>query len=271
MKDHINFQDLFEGFQNTALLWERSAVYNFEQFQPKSTSHHFTQSAEPKQLRLGKWVEKFIAFQLQKDATIKILEENLQIKDHKITIGELDLVILKKQQPIHLEIVYKFYLYNPKQDSTNALDPWVGPNKNDALIYKLNKLKEKQLPLLYHPKTTLALERHSLDVDTIKQKVCFKAQLFLPYKKQHIDVFPLNSDCVSGWYLNFESIDELRKFQFYIPEKLEWLCTPKPKVTWFHFDDAFDLIKTQIQNKRSPLCWIKNDINALQKCFITWW
>lgn len=271
MNNKLNFQELFEGFQNTPFLWKASIIYNLEQFCTKPTSHQFTQGSEQKKLRLGKWVEKFVAFQLEQDACIKILEENLQIKDHKITIGELDLLLLKGEQPIHLEIIYKFYLYDSKKNQTNPLNYWVGPNQNDALIYKLKKLKEKQLPRLYDTNTIAALKSYPFDINSIKQQVCFKAQLFLPYENQKIDINPLNSDCITGWHLNFEKINELRNFQFHIPEKLEWLCSPKTLVNWLFFEEAKTKIKIQIDNKRSPLCWIKNNNNELQKCFITWW
>ena len=271
MENTINFQELFKGFQKTPLLWKTSAIYDLEQFCPDYTRVTFFETDEHKTLRLGKWVEKFVSFQLKRQDDIRILEENIQIKNNNITIGELDLLLLKEKQPIHLEIIYKFYLYEASKDENNTLNHWVGPNQNDALIYKLQKLKEKQLPLLYHPKTKSVLQEHSLDSHSFKQHVCFKAQLFLPYANQNIEIAPLNSNSVVGMYLNFENIDVLKDFQFYIPKKLEWLCLPKEAVDWLFFNDAKNEIKKHIDNKRSPLCWIKNKNNELQKCFITWW
>ena len=271
MDKAINFQELFNGFQNTPLLWNASAIYAFEQFNPEYTSEQFLQKSEYKKLRLGKWVENFVAFQLQQDASVKILEENLQIKNDKLTIGELDMLILKDEQPIHLEIIYKFYLYDTTKIHPNAINNWIGPNRNDALIYKLKKLKEKQLPLLYHAKTIELLKQHQIDINLYKQHVCFKAQLFLPYENQTIDVAPLNPACVVGWYLNILKINELKNHQFYIPEKLEWLCLPRESVEWLTFGDAKNEIQQYIATKRAPLCWIKNENRELQKCFITWW
>ena len=271
MDNTINFQELFEGFQNTPFLWKTPAMIDLEQFCPKSTKTKFIQESEPKKLRLGKWVEHFVSFQLQQDARNKILEENLQIKDNKITIGELDLLLLQDEQPIHLEIIYKFYLFDSSIHQTNSLYNWVGPNQNDTLVYKLTKLKEKQLPLLYHPETKAILKDYPFQINSIEQKVCFKAQLFLPYEDQHIDISPLNANCVMGWYLNIENIDDLKHFQFHITEKLEWLSSPHIKVDWLSFDDAKHKIRAQIDNKRSPLCWLKKNTNELQKCFITWW
>ena len=93
--DHfLNFQELFKGFQNTPLLWKSSAVYKFEQFPIEPTTEKFVEKSEHKKLRLGKWVEKFVTFQLQQNANINILEENLIIKDGKQTIGELDVFVI---------------------------------------------------------------------------------------------------------------------------------------------------------------------------------
>ncbi|RED45156.1 hypothetical protein DFQ10_10223 [Winogradskyella eximia] len=270
MDKTLDFQDLFEGFQSTPYLWKGSTVYHLKQYSPEPTLNQFPIENESKKLRLGKWVENFVAYQLKHQNGIKLLEENLQIKDNKITIGELDLLFLQNEKPIHLEIVYKFYLYDSKQNDVNSLNNWVGPNRSDALVYKLKKLKEKQLPLLYHPKTKDVLEHYPFHINAIIQNVCFKAQLFLPYKNQNINVAPLNSDCVVGWYLNAKNIDELKDFQFYIPKKLEWLSLPKTSVNWLEFEDAKSDIETYIKDQRSPLCWIKRN-NELQKCFITWW
>lgn len=271
MSSALSFQDLFQGFQNTPLLWNSINIYNFEQFCPKNTTEKFIEIKEHKKLRLGKWVERFVSFQLKQQSNIKILDENIQIKDHKITIGELDLLLLQDEQPIHVEIIYKFYLYDDSKTETNTLNHWVGPNQNDTLILKLNKLKEKQFPLLYRSQSKPLIANNDLDITSIKQQVCFKAQLFLPKNNQNIETTPLNSDCVVGWYLNIQEIEMLNDFQFYIPDKLEWLCSPKIDVAWVPFSEAFSIIQNQIKNKRSPLCWIKNSENELQKCFITWW
>lgn len=271
MSKRQNFQDLFQGFQSSQELWHADAVYDLEQFYLKPTTSAFILKSDPKKLRLGKWVEQFVAFQLKQDPAVQILEENLQIKDSKVTIGELDVVLLKHQQYIHLEIVYKFYLYDTTTKSSNALAHWIGPNLKDSLIYKLNKLKEKQLPLLYHPKTEDALQHYDLDVKSITQYVCFKAQLFLPFGLHSIDITPLNLNCVVGWYLSYKDLSALRTYQFYIPEKLDWLCHPKHDVRWLSFEDAQPEIQTQIKNERSPMCWVKKTTSAIEKCFITWW
>lgn len=271
MDTGLNFQKLFQGFQNTPALWASNTIYNLEQYLTQATTQPFALKSDHKKLRLGKWVEQFVTFQLQQNSKVTILEENLQIKNNKITIGELDLLILENHQPIHLEIVYKFYVYDTSKNYTNSLEHWIGPNRKDSLIFKLNKLKEKQLPLLYHSTTSEALEQYSLDIKTIRQNVCFKAQLFLPFEAQSINIAPLNPACVVGFYLNFETIHRLKDYLFYIPQKLEWLSAPQFSVSWLPFNVAKTKLENDMKNKRSPLCWIKNSADKIDKCFITWW
>lgn len=267
----LNFKDIYEGFQKTPLLWNANEILNLQQFSPIKTIDFFEENDDFKNLRLGKWVEQFIIYQLKKDSHIEILEENFQIKEGKITIGELDLLFLKDKEPCHLEIIYKFYLYDSTMASNDTLDYWIGPNRNDTLRYKLKKLKEKQLPLLYKCQTEPLILKHGIDLKTIKQRVCFKAQLFLPYNSQDITISPLNASCVSGCYISFDKINELKNFDFYIPSKLEWLSVPKLEVPWQSFKEAKQELKEFKESKRSPLCWLKGKDGSFQKCFITWW
>jgi hypothetical protein len=266
----MNFKEMFQGFQSTPLLWGSNAVYGLNQFLPEKTKNPFVSKLSTKKLRLGKWVEVFVNFQLKQNSNIQIVHENLQIRKDKITIGELDVLLLKDQQPIHLEIVYKFYLYDTKQTYDTKLEYWIGPNRNDALISKLNKLKDKQLPLLYNTQTAKIIEKNDFDIDISKQCVCFKAQLFLPHTNDSIAIEPLNKKCVSGYHIPFEKIHELRDKLIYIPSKLDWLIIPTNNMSWLKFDDAIKQIKLQIDTKKSPLIWVKQDI-GIHKYFITWW
>ena len=271
MNQPYNYQELFKGFQDTPLLWSSDNILNIEQYSPKYVTEKYLAPIEFKKLRLGKWVEQFVIHQLKHDKQVKLLEENIQIASDKITIGELDVLFLLDKNPIHLEIIYKFYLYDDSISTYNPLDKWIGPNRSDTLVYKLQKLKEKQLPLLYHKETQSVLSRHNIQLNTVKQSVCFKAQLFLPFKQNYSDFDFINKACFCGWYISYNRINELRGFKFYILEKLEWLCLPKDTIDWLSFIEAKNEINVDIANKYSPLCWIKNEHDEIQKCFITWW
>jgi hypothetical protein len=271
LTNYYSFKERFEGFQDTPLLWNGIELHGLEQYYPQRTSQQYVVKSQQKKLRLGKWVEQFVSHQLRNDKSIKVFEENIQIKDNKITIGELDVLLIQDDMPMHVEIIYKFYLFDDTIETMNPIDKWVGPNRNDALVYKLKKLKEKQLPLLYSENTQDVLKRHNIKLGDIKQRVCFKAQLFLPLKNRSIDISPLNTDCIVGWFISFKDFDNLKEFQFYIPEKLDWLSKPTLSVTWHSYIKSQVELEQIIQNKQSPLCWLRTANDELFKCFITWW
>jgi len=262
---------MFDGFQNTPLLWKTGEIEGLKQFDIQYTDNVFTPNSTTTKLRLGKWIEVYTSFVLKQQPNIRIIEENLQIKDDNQTIGELDVLLLKDYEPIHLEIAYKFYLYDIKATYANPLAHWIGPNRKDSFVYKVGKLRDKQLPLLHHEETKKVLVQKKLNSEAFKQYVHFKAQLFLPYQKPYITTTPLNNDCIQGWHLSFSSINELKSNQFYIPSKLDWLCQPHLNVEWLEYHSAYQTIKSFIELGQSPLCWIKDQANHIQKCFITWW
>jgi len=271
LQKEFGFKDRFKGFQNTPLLWDFDAVKSLVQFKISSSRSMYNIERHQKKLRLGKWIEIFTAFQLQQIEGIEFIAENLQIKNNKQTIGELDLLLLKDEKPIHLEIAYKFYLYDDTQEYSNFLDYWIGPNRTDSLVLKLEKLTQKQLPLLYKPETKETLRTLGFDSPSFEQFVNFKAQLFVPYNKSLIEFNTLNKDCVQGFYFHFSEIELFVNYLFYIPKKLDWLVEPKLNVEWLNFDNTLALLQIYIDKKQSPLCWLKNGNNQLSKCFITWW
>jgi hypothetical protein len=269
MKSDIQLQ--YSGFLNTPNLWTNDSISGLKQLAYDSKTFILDDHSRFNERRLGKRVEQFVAFQFENLDSLKIIANNIQVKDGKQTIGELDLLLLDNEQTIHLEIVYKFYLYDATITSENPLDKWIGPNKKDVLIYKLNKLKEKQLPLIHHPSCRTNLEAYAITPKDIQQRVCFKAQLFLPYKANSIDISPLNSSCIIGYYLSYANLIELTIFEFYIPKKLDWLIQPHAAVCWLDYDNAKKVIELFVNEQRSPLCWLKGENNQLKKCFITFW
>ncbi len=263
--------EYYKAYLNTHPLWNGNSVYGFEQFQFKNISTALIETSSFTNKRLGKLIEQFVFYQLQRDEHIRLLEANIQIKDDKLTIGELDALLIKASEPIHLEIIYKFYLYDTQMHYEDPLAYWIGPNRSDKLLYKLDKLKTKQLPLLQNPKTITYLEKHNLTSNEIKQQLCFKAQLFLPYAAQNDTIALLNENCIVGWHLSIQNVSFLKNLEFYIPSKLEWLLAPKQGVEWLDFVSAKLEIMKFISQERSPLCWVKDDQHKLQKCFITFW
>ena len=267
---NLNFQKLFEGYQHTPTLWW-GTLLGMRQYKLASTTVPFQPLDSSKKLRLGKWVEHFAAHQIANHNDLDLVTDSLQIRQEKQTLGELDLLFKNKSQLSHLECVYKFYLYDYTKSYDNNLEPWIGPNRTDALMLKLDKLRLKQLPLLQHPVTQSYIHDLGYESRNFAQYVQFRAQLFLPLNNLDIELRPLNRKCIMGFYCNINDLDQFEGFKFYIPLKLEWLAIPSLEVDWISFSDAYKTIKDQCKSHRSPMIWLKDPEDNLQKAFVTWW
>ncbi len=261
----------YKGYSKTPFLWKKDAVYGIQQIEIDTSSASLNNDFTSLEIRLGKLVEEFVYQELRCIKNINWICDHLQIQDGTQTLGELDALCYLNETPMHLEVVYKFYLYDTLETYDDPLAYWIGPNRKDTLLYKLDKLRHKQFPLLYNAVTKSYLDAYNLDIKSIIQNVCFKAQLFMPLGIDHTNISPLNSECISGFYLPFKRMDELKGLLFYIPEKLDWLIVPHRDVDWLDYDMTFSTVNTYIEEKRSPLIWVKYPDDRLKKCFITFW
>jgi len=262
-------QKRFEGFLNTPCLWHDDAVLDLRQFEITPQSDKVDIILDEK-LRLGKYVERLVSFQIAQYDNMSILAENVQIQEHKTTLGELDCVLLRDNKPIHLEIIYKFYLYDPSVGITE-IDHFIGPNRKDSLIEKLTKLKEKQLPLLYSDACRKYLNAIDLKVEDIEQQVYFKAQLFVPFSNREVQLKKLNSDCIVGFYVNPNELNQFADCKFYLPIKKDCLIEPHMNVNWLNFKAFNDAVKDYFKQQFSTLCWVKFNSSELKKLFLVWW
>lgn len=262
-------QKRFDGFLQTPCLWNSNDIYKIEHFEIAQKSSKINFKINEK-LRLGKYIERFVSFQLSQQNNIKIISENIQIQQEKRTLGELDCILLKDEKPIHLEIIYKFYLYDETVGNTE-IEHFIGPNRKDSFIEKLVKLKEKQLPLLYSKECSKYLETINLKANKIEQQVYFKAQLFVPFSNKNLQLKKINKDCIVGFYINAEELNQFSECKFYIPSKKDWLIIPYKNVNWLSFKTFRENCKEYLDRKFSPLCWLKKPNGELEKFFLVWW
>jgi hypothetical protein len=262
-------QKRYEGFLKTPCLWKHDAIFDLHQFEITSQSHKIDIAIEDK-FRLGKYVERFVSFELKQQENITILAENVQIQRDKTTLGELDCLLIKNNKPIHLEIIYKFYLFDESVGETEK-DHFIGPNRKDSLIGKLIKLKDKQLPLLHTTTCQNYLNELDLKSENISQQVYFKAQLFVPFANKYMKLTTLNPDCIVGFYINRKELDTFKDCKFYIPAKKDWLVVPHQHVNWIRFEAYKNITKDYFEKQFSPLCWIKSKKGELEKIFLVWW
>lgn len=264
-----DIQKRYEGFLQTASLWKNNDVYGLHQFKIEAKTVKIDLEIDEK-LRLGKYIERFVSYQLVQEKDIKILCENIQIQRNKITLGELDCIIKKNEKPIHLEIIYKFYLFDDSVGTTE-IEHFIGPNRKDTLVEKLTKLKEKQLPLLHSNECKIYLESIQLSSEKITQQVYFKAQLFVPYSCKNMPLKTLNSDCICGFYINQKELETFNDCKFFIPNKKDWLMIPHQNVKWLNFTDFKEKSAEYLARIFSPLCWLKQKNGEIKKIFLVWW
>ncbi len=226
--------------------------------------------ALPNNLRLGHMAEKIVGELIKQSTNYVVLYENIQIIENKATIGEIDFIIkhLTSNELIHLELAYKFYLFDPNK-SINPIHNWIGPNRNDSLAEKLEKLFQKQFPLLYHEATKSSL--NTIKIDKVSQALCLLVSLFIPYESD-IEFDSVFRKAIKGYYLNYDTFVKLDHFEktYFVPSKKEWGIDPSNHKIWKDVKAINQEVYDWIDNKQAPLCWLKHG-NKYETFFITWW
>ncbi|WP_196893559.1 DUF1853 family protein [Aureivirga marina] len=266
-----HIQKLYEGYLKTSIIDFENYGISIQQLLLKNQkTNQFDKILNKEVNRLGKLVEKFVLHQLKTEQeNIEVLAENIQINKNKITLGEIDCILKQKETPIHVEIAYKFYLYDPNK-SENEIENWIGPNRRDSLLLKLQKMQEKQFPLLFKEETKNQLEYLNLNFEKIEQKVIFKGQLYVPANSD-LDLKLLENNRVEGFYYRISELKKYKEAKFYIPKKIDWLLEPTANVNWINFIEFQGKINEFHQEKSAPLCWMKTRNSEIHKIFVVWW
>jgi hypothetical protein len=224
----------------------------------------------PSNLRLGHLAERVVSGLIDQSVNYELLYENIQLIQEKETVGELDFIIkeIATERLIHLEMAYKFYLYDPRI-SAIEIENWIGPNRNDSLSKKLDKLKKRQFPLLYSDIAKKTLKY--LFINQIEQSVCLLVNLYLPlnFKKK------ISSAChsaVKGYYLDKATFIALHSAEkkYYLPPRKEWGIYPVENSEWFTLSEIEERLNAILSDKKAALCWEKNG-DTFSENFIVWW
>lgn len=248
-----------------------SSVTGFPSFDLSSLHLSAELSTElPDNLRLGHLAERIVSTLINSSDNYRVLFENIQIVDEGRTIGELDFIIesLVQKTQTHLELAYKFYLFDPRISSME-INYWIGPNRNDSLSEKLDKLKSKQFPLLYNKSTAERLK--GIEVDKLNQALCFLVSLYIPYEFK-ASLSPEFQGGLKGYYLDKQTFDQLNtKEKLYcLPPKTEWGMDPSHNKEWKGYDELNQVITTILDGGQAVLCWQKLKEEYLE-FFIVWW
>jgi hypothetical protein len=260
------------GFYKTPPLW-KNQQFGIQQFDFPEWKGNSTTAVElPTNLRLGHQMEHVFKHLVNASGQFEVVLSNLHIEEGKLRVGELDFILrdIKRKQVLHVELAYKFYIINP--EISEPIYRLMGPNRRDMFYTKLDKLKEKQLPLLYHGSLDPYWQATDINPLDIEQQCCIKAQLFQPYAEQ-ASIRPLNMDCVAGSWIRFDDFNapEFRKNEYYIPKKLEWVIAPHENVSWMNHYEALMDVNLRMFKENAPMLWVKQPSGQIEKLFVVWW
>lgn len=265
--------DQFKGFCSTPSIFPKDTGFPYQSFSfPQITEapnliRDLAKLSHPRNSILGKRMESYFELAIQYSSRYELISSNIQIINKGRTLGELDFLVkdLEFNKIIHVELIYKLYLL----DKNHPEIGWIGPNRRDSFLKKLNKLEKHQFPLLYEPATRSYLKDLDLDISKIEQQVCFKAKLFSsdPISKLN----QVNPNCYSGNWMRLERFNsQTEQGLYYSPRKQDWSCDPRLNQTWFTPEEIKPQINELCHNKRSPLLWKKSE-SGYESFFVVWW
>lgn len=259
---------LYQGFLATPPLWI-GTLNGLEQFEVSSIKHPKLQTTGRPEARLGTLAEHFTFDYWSNFPELKIIEKNVQIQGIVATLGELDAILTWNEEWIHVEIAYKIYLYAPNH-GTSPLEHWIGPNRKDTLVEKLDRLEQHQIPLIRQSETKQLLESKAIPTNALTSKTWVKGLLFTP-EDTEIDFAPLNPACKAGVYMNLRRLKSLENVKLFLPHKLEWMTEPHAHVRWKNLKDIIPLVKVLHEKNYAPMLWAKQANGELSRFFVIWW
>lgn len=267
-----------EGFINTPSIFNNSNFIGFKLFEslneiPDNTSNPFLAKEFSKNLVLGKRVEHFFLASIKSSSEYQLIANNIQISDENRTLGELDFLLreLRTSNILHIELMYKFYVYDP--EFTIEMERWIGPNRRDSLLQKIEKVKTNQFPLLYTSEAKKYLSSLNLSSEEIEQQLYFKATLFIPEAFIDFEFPHINKQSIAGYWYHLEDFNKFDNpdLKFYAPEKQDWPIDPKFGQIWADFKEIIDQIKELHLRKKSPLIWVKKPNGIFERLIVVWW
>lgn len=177
--------------------------------------------------RLGLYFESLWAFFWSHfvqpaPANNAVIAQNLQIQKSGKTLGALDFIICEEGKGVcHIEAALKFYLLDG--DNPQDLKSWVGPNRNDTLHNKVERLEHHQFKMLHHPETEIALKQLGINPQSVKQQLLLKGQLFprLSIQTHSAQTKTMNSG--NFWLAHHELLETLPEGSFTIIPRNRWI------------------------------------------------
>lgn len=175
--------------------------------------------------RIGFYYQWLWLHLIQYSSRYQLIAEEIQLHDEKQTIGALDFLVedIQNKQTEHWEVAVKFYLLHKGL--------WHGPNGNDRLDIKLNRMLNHQLKLTEHP---VFQEKFSLDSQSILPRLIMQGRLYLnPFEKDSVPTNCMNHMLnpaleLGSWCFAHQA--HLITEPLYLLERAQWLDGDLKKV-----------------------------------------
>lgn len=210
--------------------------------------------------RLGYYYEALWHFLFDNTPNWQVLYRNLPVYKDKQTLGAFDFLCVHESTHWHIETAVKFYLYDDRSAASceQAIDAtdlhrWFGPNREDQLAIKVDRLLHHQLPLNQHPIGRLTLHSALPTVHLWQSGVCFQGYLFwpagnapLPYQYEQSHIYRYK------WWRQTNAKTSLTgqfSRRWLILEKMQWLSPAQEDAsanTLLNDEKLFELIATPL-------------------------
>ena len=272
----FSVKEQFEGFLSTPQIFIQNDIFEYPLYNAfyKAQAKELPDIEAPRASVLGKRMEHYFASYISHFTSEEVLAYNRQIIQNKLTLGELDFLLkdLASGAISHVELVYKFYLYDPASGSSE-LEHLIGPNKRDSLNRKLHRLQKRQFPLLFHKATENLLNELEVEPEDVVQKMCFKASVFLPKHMDQISFGKINPATISGYWIKASEFtsEAYQENRFFIPHKIFWPVNPERNNNWLSIQEIGPQLDQLLQNRFSPLLWMKTPEGKHGRFFVVWW
>ncbi|MCW8875997.1 MAG: DUF1853 family protein [Kangiellaceae bacterium] len=186
---------------------------------------------------LGTYFEALWDFYLSYSPYTNLIVKNLQVIQDKQTLGEFDFIYenIRRKSFRHLEVAVKYYLGVPEIDRNtdadfSSTDCWVGPNINDRLDLKLDKLINFQSQLSKSRRGKELLSEQG--IEELNSEICLLGYLFYPLDESMKPPENSNNEHNRGYWTSADNLDSLisREVFWQVIEKPFWLSPLKVEV-----------------------------------------
>ena len=211
---------------------------------------------------IGKKFEALLKFWFSHSPWFELKASNLVITDQGRTIGEMDFIVFDKysEELLHIEAACKYY-YSRSGQSTWS--DWWGPNHNDRMDLKMNKLKEQiRLSKSKLGKTIL----HEYQVENPTSIVFLKGYFFYPFNELGACTKPqlAHPHHEAGWYLHQNQLESFRNTpkQWVILPKSHWISPYHEEGNKLPILDGNELISEAVRSKALLISQIQEGLEA---------